>query len=149
MKKWMCVGLALLVIGCGVQDNAAGSKTNTDEATSAAIAADVPLEIVINQFPASYFGRWGLTDADCIVGVSDAKGLISVQGSLVKFYESIATLRDGKRETLTSVSGNFDMVGEGQEWETHNRYQLSEDRQKLTRIDSGTGEKYHYLRCPA
>ena len=89
-----------------------------------------------------------MTANDCVPGASDAKGLISIQGSLVKFYESVGTMRNGKRKTLTSLSTDFDMVGEGQEWQARNLFQLSGDRSGLTRTDTATGERFVYTRCP-
>ena len=142
MKYWLLVGLAALLWGCGQSDDPTGS-----DFSQSGIAADAPLDITITQFPKSYFGRWGVSPSDCAMGESGGSGLISVQGSLVKFAESIATMRDGKRESLTSMSAYFDVVGEGREWETHTRYRLSKDRQKLTRQDFGSNEKQVYQRC--
>ncbi len=144
MKNWLVVGVAVLLASCGSPDNSAEATAGT---TSAVVAADAPVDIAIAQFPKSYFGRWGLSQGDCAMGTTVATGLISVQGSLVKFYESVATMRDGKRESLTSMSAHFDVAGEGQEWEAHTRYRLSNDRQQLTREDLATGEKYVYDRC--
>lgn len=138
--NWLRATLALSLVGCGATDQ--------PQRDLAEIAPDAPLEIVITQFPASYFGRWGMTTGDCDPAASDAKGLISVQGSLVKFYESVATMTSGKRETLHSVSGEFQVLGEGQKWKTSTRYRLSEDRQKLTRQDAGIDSPIAYSRCP-
>ena len=146
MKIWLAVGYMLLLAGCGSSDDTMGSEANAGD-TGMTVAADAPLDITITQFPKSYFGRWGRTQGDCAMGTTAATGLVSVQGSLVKFFESVATMRDGKRESLTSMSAHFDMVGEGQEWESHTRYRLSDDRNRLTREDLATGEKTVYDRC--
>ena len=148
--KLACVGVIILgsTLGSCLPTSKSDDSSKQTEQNSAELTDDAPLEIAIMQFPASYFGQWGLTPGDCKIGASDAKGLISVQGSLVKFYEATATIRNGKRESLTSVSGNFDFVGEGQKWQTRSRYQLRNDKQQLTRHDIGTAEKYVYSRCP-
>lgn len=147
IKNWLLVGSAMLLASCGSPDDPTGSEANAGEAATATVATDIPLDISITQFPKSYFGRWGLSQSDCAMGTTSATGLISVQGSLVKFYGSVATMRDGKRESLTSTSAHFDVVGEGEKWEAHTRYRLSDDRQQLTREDLATGEKYVYDRC--
>ena len=122
---------------------------NVDEKSVPQQSSDAPLEIVITQFPQAYMGRWGMNANDCLPGASDAKGLMSVQGSLVKFYESTGMMRNGKRETLNSMSSDFDMVGEGQKWRTRNGFQLTGDRNGLTRTDTASGERFVYTRCPA
>ena len=124
-----------------------GPEVSAGDTGTTAISEDAPLDITISQFPKSFFGRWGLTQGDCAMGTTAATGLISVQGSLVKFHESIATMRDGKRESTTSMSAHFDVVGEDEKWVAHTRYRLSDARQQLTREDLATGEKQAYERC--
>lgn len=122
---------------------------NADEPSAPTQSPDAPLEIVITQFPKGYMGRWGMNANDCVPDASDAKGLMSVQGSLVKFYESMGTMRNGKRVTLNSLTSDFDMVGEGQKWQTRNTFELTDDRTGLTRTDTASGERFVYTRCPA
>jgi hypothetical protein len=141
MKTGLASAVILILSGCGSSESPAEDEL-------AAIAPDAPLKIVIPQFPASYFGRWGMTDADCILEASDAKGLITVQGSLVKFHDSTATMTKGLRETLYALSGDFDLVAKEQKWRTHNRYRLTEDRKQMIRQDGVGGEKSTYFRCP-
>lgn len=141
MRTGFVSAVILLLSGCGSGDSPA------DDGTSA-IAPDAPVEIVITQFPASYFGRWGMTEADCISGASNAEGLITVQGSLVKFHDSTATMTKGLRETLHAVSGDFEFVGGERKWRTHTRYRLTKDRKQLTRQDGAEGETFTYIRCP-
>jgi hypothetical protein len=120
---------------------------NTQQQNASPQIPDAPLEIVITQFPQAYIGRWGMTANDCVLHASDAKGLMSVQGSLVKFYESIGTMRNGKRQTVNSLTSDFDMVGEGQKWQTRNTFQLIDERNGLTRIDTASGDRFVYTRC--
>jgi hypothetical protein len=147
--KYMIV-VAMLLSASACSESPVDPNTDVQKSVGTnAISPDAPLEIAITQFPKAYMGRWGMTANDCISGASDAKGLISIQGSLVKFYESVGTMRNGKRLTLNSTSADFDMVGEGQEWRMHNSFQLTNDRSGLTRTDITTGERYVYIRCPA
>lgn len=110
--------------------------------------ADNIAPINMTQFSPAYFGRWAMVSVECEPGRSDAKGLITIQGSLVKFYESTATLRDGKRLSSTAMQGNFEFVGEGEKWEKPMRFEISSDRQMLTRTDLGDQLSYRYQRCP-
>jgi hypothetical protein len=68
-------------------------------------------------FPAQYRGRWGMVSADCTSTRGDAKGLITIGDTTVKFYESLATLKEQRPATATSFSGQFAFTGEGQKWE--------------------------------
>ena len=147
MKCWLIAGCAMLLASCGSSDDPVGVEAVAEEVKQVGVSADAPLDITITQFPKSYFGRWGVSQDDCAMGITGARGLISIQGSLVKFEGSVATMRDGKRESLTSMSSYFDVTGESQKSETHTRYQLSDDRQQLTREDLATGEKQVYERC--
>ena len=147
MKYWLIAGCTMLLASCGSSDDPVGVEAVAEEVKQVGVSADAPLDITITQFPKSYFGRWGVSQDDCAMGITGARGLISIQGSLVKFEGSVATMRDGKRESLTSMSSYFDVTGESQKSETHTRYQLSDDRQQLTREDLATGEKQVYERC--
>ena len=141
MRTGFVSAVILLLSGCGSDDSPADVGTS-------AIAPDAPLEIVITQFPASYLGRWGMTGADCKSETSDAKGLISVQGSLVKFHDSTATMTKGLRKTLHAISGDFEFVGGERKWRTQTQYRLTEDRKQLTRQDGVEGKRFTYIRCP-
>lgn len=147
MKNLMIAAILLPAMACTEQTEEQATPAGQVFAETEPIASDAPLDIAITQFPTAYNGRWGMTPGDCILGASDAKGLISIQGSLVKFYESVGTMRNGKRETLFAISSDFEMVGEGQKWQTHARYQLETDRKSLIRQDSGTGQRFAYTRC--
>lgn len=67
--------------------------------------------------PAQYRGRWGMNRADCDPKRSDNKGLITIGDTSVKFYESLATLKEQRPAIATSFSGHFAFTGEGQKWE--------------------------------
>jgi len=67
-------------------------------------------------FPAQYRGRWGMVPGDCTSTRGDAKGLITIGDSTIRFYESIATLKEQRPAIATSFSGLFSFTGEGQSW---------------------------------
>jgi hypothetical protein len=81
-----------------------------------AIATPEPEALPANVIPAQYRGRWGMVPADCEAGRSDAKGLITISDTTIKFYESLASLKEQRPAIATSFSGQFAFSGEGQDW---------------------------------
>jgi hypothetical protein len=81
---------------------------------SAAGNAATPAAAVI---PAQYRGRWGMVPADCTSTRGDAKGLITIADTTIRFYESTATLKEQRPAIATSFSGQFGFAGEGQAWD--------------------------------
>jgi hypothetical protein len=55
--------------------------------------------------------------ADCTSTRGDAKGLMTVGDTSIKFYESTATIENQRPAKATSFSGLFAFRGEGQTWE--------------------------------
>lgn len=147
--KISCVGAALVGVLLGSCLPSQPDEAQTDPANTSGVAASTaPLDIAITRFPGAYVGRWGQNANDCQPGRSDAKGLMSVQGSLVKFYESVGTMRKGTRESTVSVKGDFEFMGEGQKWEKPMQFKLDKDRKQLVRTDMADGSKTIYTRCP-
>jgi len=109
---------------------------------------EVPLEIAINQFPSGYQGRWAKTASDCPIDQERSENVISLQGRLLKFHESAGTMTAGKRMTSKKIDAEFDFVGEGEKWTKNIGFEMSENREKLTRTDRESGMTYHYVRCP-
>ena len=77
------------------------------------LAQPTPGDII----PAQYQGRWGMVPADCTSTHGDAKGLMTIGDTSIKFYESTATLTERRPAIATSFSGLFAFRGEGQAWE--------------------------------
>ena len=116
--------------GNGSDTGTGNEATPTPPATNAAI-------------PAQYRGRWGMVAADCEPGRSDAKGLMSVDSTTLRFYESRAVLKEQRPAIATSFSGLFAFAGEGQNWEKVETLTRTGDRLKRADKD-GT---YNYTRC--
>ena len=94
-------------------------------------------------FPAQYRGRWGLVPADCTSTRGDAKGLITIGDTTVKFYESLAQLKERRPAIATSFSGLFAFSGEGQKWEKVMTF--TRTGRTLKRADDES--TYSYTRC--
>jgi hypothetical protein len=103
-----------------------------------------------NAIPAALQGRWGLTGADCEPGRADAKGLLTIDGRTLEFYESVGTL-DGIDEAGASrIRASFDFSGEGMTWERDMVLEV-QDGQTLIRQDHGdeaARDPFRYTRCP-
>lgn len=147
--KLHCICAILLGAGVGACLPAASGGeeqvAQTDAASS--MLPDAPLEIAINQFPGGYQGRWATSQAAC-AGNDDNVQLMSLQGKLVKFHESVGTMTEGKRETSRSMVAKFDFVGEGEKWTKSIAFKLGKDGKTLTRIDGNDGQSYLYEQCP-
>jgi hypothetical protein len=93
--------------------------------------------------PAQYHGRWGMVPADCTSTRGDAKGLITVGDTRIRFYESTATLSERRPTKANSFSGEFTFTGEGQRWEKV--MTLTRNGNTLERAD-GEG-RFTYRHC--
>jgi hypothetical protein len=93
--------------------------------------------------PAQYQGRWGMVAADCTSTRGDAKGLITIGDTSIKFYESTATLEEQRPAKATSFSGQFAFRGEGQSWEKVMTFTRTGDT--LERADPEG--RFTYKRC--
>ena len=93
--------------------------------------------------PAQYRGRWGMVPADCTSTRGDAKGLIDVGDTAIKFYEARATLKEQRPAIATSFSGLFGFTGEGQTWEKVMTFTRTGDTLKRADKDGN----YSYTRC--
>jgi hypothetical protein len=96
-----------------------------------------------SMIPSQYRGRWGMVAADCDQRRSDAKGAITVGERNIRFYESMATLKEIRPATATSFSGLFAFTGEGQNWEKVQT--LTRTGNTLKRAESGG--TFTYTRC--
>lgn len=117
---------------------------------SAGPAAGAPPPISDNAdagaiIPAAIQGRWGLTPADCEPGRSDAKGLLTISGGDIRFYESRGTPGTSIETGPMAISGNFNFTGEGQSWSKYVSLKLQ--NQELVRTERNPVASYTYARC--
>ena len=93
--------------------------------------------------PAQYRGRWGVVAADCTSTRGDAKGLMTVGDTSIRFYESTAALQEQRPAIATSFSGVFSFTGEGQTWERVMTLTRTGDTLKRAQADGN----FTYQRC--
>jgi hypothetical protein len=95
--------------------------------------------------PAALQGRWGLAPADCTAALSNAKGLLIVSSSELRFYESRAVPTSDAQSDTYSVSGTFAFTGEGQSWTKYEA--LKVDKGRLTRTETKPSASFSYAKC--
>jgi hypothetical protein len=147
----MCVCASVLGAAVGACLPVASEEkeqSSTAQSAVTAPAADVPLEIAISQFPGGYQGRWARTQAGCADDPENSEQMMSLQGKLVKFHESVGTMTAGKRMTSKTMEAEFDFVGEGEKWSKTIAFEMTEDRKRITRTDKDDGASYQYVQCP-
>ena len=81
--------------------------------------------------------------ADCTSTRGDAKGLITVGDTSIRFYESTAALQEQRPAIATSFSGVFVFTGEGQTWERVMTFTRTGDTLKRAEANGS----YTYTRC--
>jgi hypothetical protein len=97
------------------------------------------------KIPAALQGRWALTPRDCTSPLGDAKGLLVISDSELRFYESRAIPAANVQTSPSSISGNFAFTGEGQSWTKNETFELQQG--KLVRTESDPMTSFTYARC--
>ena len=119
--------------------NATGAPPTAEQAKQPA----VPAKAIV--LPAALQGRWGMTPADCSSTRGDAKGLLTISGGELRFYESRAVPGADVQVEPNSVAGTFNFTGEGQSW---SKFQsLLTDGHKLARTETNPSASFSYVKC--
>ena len=124
---------------------ACDSGTEAPAPAESETGAATPTEI-----PAAFQGRFGMVPDDCTSTAGDAKGLLEITGTELKFYESVGKLDAITDATAGRVRGDFSFTGEGMEWKRQEVLDLREDGNVLVRREFGenaTPEAFTYTRC--
>lgn len=158
MKQIFAVAVLLLLAGCqqGNDDNIAIDETNTANAeietlppdegndqTAEANATEAPAATI----PAAFHGQWGMTPEDCSSTRGDAKGLIVVDATNIKFYESRGTLTKVTGNFPENFTGTFAFTGEGMNWTNSQNLKLTGSSNTLVRKQSDVAQPFTYKRC--
>lgn len=96
--------------------------------------------------PAALHGRWGLVPADCTSTDGDNKGLLTITGDTLRFYESVGTLGKVVERDPTRLVADFAMTGEGQEWTRRMVLDAEEGGKALVRREQGPDAMLGLLR---
>ena len=104
-------------------------------------------EIAPVTIPAAFHGRWGMVAADCTSTRGDAKGLITIAGDGIQFYESRGKLTDVTLNAPENFTGTFAFTGEGQSWTNSQNLKLTNSSNTLVRSETDVAQSYSYNRC--
>ena len=137
-------------------DGSAPEEAETPTATETGTATEAPPvdtttpSPIPTAIPAAIQGRWGMVAADCEPGRSDAKGLLTISGTELEFYESVGTLDAIEEASATRIRASFDFVGEGMEWERDVTLAVENGGETLIRREEGEGaspDAFRYSKC--
>ena len=163
MKRWGSLTLACsLLAACGSQNPVAkGAENTADLPASNEVAPDPtaaaptnatasvpgasPAEASATKIPAFFHGRWGMTPGDCTSTRGDNKGLVTIDGDEMRFYESVAIPGPDFVVGTGSIRGHFNFTGEGQTWTKFQSLRL--EGQELIRTESNPTASYSYAKC--
>lgn len=158
MKQIFATAALLALAACqqGNDDNIAidetnGAKTEVEilppdegnDQTAEANATEAPAAPI----PAAFHGRWGMTPEDCTSTRGDAKGLIAIDASSIKFYESRGTLTKVTGDFPENFTGTFAFTGEGMNWTNSQNLKLTGSSNTLIRKQSDIAKPFTYQRC--
>lgn len=119
-----------------------------DEAQAAQAATDAAMAQPMGKaFPKSFQGRWGLVAADCTSTRGDAKGLMTVSGDQLRFYESVGTVKVLTIKSPDSVTADLAFEGEGQTWKRTIDFALGDGGRTMVRTDRDPSYRERYTRC--
>jgi len=108
-----------------------------------------PIEATI---PVALHGNWGMVPADCASTRGDAKGLVKIAPTTLRFYESVGRLGTLEERSDTSIRADYAFTGEGMNWTRDVTLTVSNGGKTLTRVDRGgdePGGPFTYTRCAA
>lgn len=119
--------------------------TNVEnEAGNNAAEAELPTPILI---PAAFHGRWAMVPADCTSTRGDNKGLITIDPTSIKFFESQGKLTKVTLNAPENFTGTFAFTGEGQRWTNSQNLKLAGSSNTLVRSETDVAQSYSYKRC--
>ena len=100
--------------------------------------------------PVALQGRWGLVPADCTSTRGDAKGLLAIDATTLKFYESRGTIGAIKERSDTRLRAGFYFTGEGMNWTRDEVLDVQDGGKTLIRREYGQDAApgpFKYKKC--
>lgn len=133
----------------------APTATVTETATPPANGTSTPSALATDSnpeqsIPLAIRGRWGLVPADCTSTRGDAKGLLTIDGTTLKFYESRGTLGATAERSDTRLRAAFTFSGEGMTWSRDEVLDVQGGGKTLIRREYGDDAApgpFKYARC--
>ncbi len=129
--------LALAACSQQAQDEAPADKTVAEPAAVSAAPTQAVPTAIPQAIPPAIRGRWGLVPADCTSTRGDAKGLLTIDGTSLRFYESVGKLGAIKDGDAGEIEATYAFTGEGQSWTLDVDLELEDGGKTLIRKDTG------------
>lgn len=167
MKRTMMMSapLMLLLAGCGGGESAGNNSGDTKDIPPAAqqeqvdanltidpqnsmVPVSLPSPTTLRGLPPAFSGRWGMNANDCDPARADNKGLMTITGDKLAFYESRATASDVHATSPGRVTAALAFSGEGQTWRRSTSLTLIEGGRTLIREEQDPAASFRYSRCP-
>lgn len=124
---------------------ASATSSPAPEASSTPVQSPTPQTI-----PVAAQGRWGLVAADCTSTRGDAKGLLVIGSTSLKFYESVGQLGAIKERSDTSLRAGFAFSGEGMNWSREETLDVQDAGNTMIRREYGADAlpgPFKYTKC--
>jgi hypothetical protein len=121
-------------------------------AEAEATAAPLTDAAAVATIPVAAQGRWGLVPADCSSTRGDNKGLLTIDPTTLKFFESHGTLGKIAERTDTRLRATFAFEGEGMTWTRDELLDVQDGGKTLIRREYGEDAApgpFKYARCAA
>lgn len=121
-----------------------------DDPQNMAVPITPPSPSPVAALPAGFQGRWGMVPNDCDPKMDDAaKGLMTIAGNGLRFYESRATATDIRATAPGKLVAMLSYSGEGQTWRKATTLTLLDEGRTLVREEQDPAGAFRYQRCPA
>jgi hypothetical protein len=151
MRYLNLVPLAAPVVLLAVLSACEKAETPTvASSASPELLESAPASSAAAAIPPAVQGRWGLVPADCTSTKGDAKGLLVIDATTLKFYESRATLGAIKNLDDDGIEATFAFTGEGQNWTLDVDLDVEDGGRTLIRKETGqdaSPQPLKYTRC--
>ena len=121
------------------------------EAEATAVPSPDETAVADATIPATALGRWGLVAADCTSTRGDAKGLLTIAATTLRFYESRGVLGKIAERSANRIRATFAFSGEGMTWARDEVLDVQNGGKTLVRREYGADAApgpFKYARCP-
>ena len=155
--KFLTLSLPALLALAACDGGTQGAETSAEEARAegnvvggGAVSQPNAPPAETDGIPAAMHGRWGLVPGDCTSTRGDAKGLLTISASELKFYESLGTLDTIEESAPTRIRASFDFEGEGMAWERDVVLDVQDQGATLIRREYGEDAApgpFRYAKC--
>lgn len=159
MKNITFTLLSLVLAACSGEQQATSNEAKAEAAVAKIEAsatgnvapglpiADKQATLDPSALPPAFEGRWGMKPEDCDIARSDTRGLLSVAGSKLTFYDAAATATVIGGSSRYKVVADLALSDRGRKWRRRDTFELTNAGTVLRRTEQDTGKTYRYDHC--